>query len=252
MNGLLNVTQRFVKRNASTILTCIGGIGVIATSVLAVKATPKALWHIEDAKENKGSELTKFEAVQAAAPAYIPAVVVGASTIACIFGANVLSQRKQASLMSAYALLDRSYKEYRGKFIELYGKDADSNVRKELAKDQYAGDGFSEDNDKQLFYDEYSGRYFESTLKDVLIAEHELNKIITVDGGAFLNEFYDLLGLETTDYGDYLGWHSFALMEMYWHPILEFEHEKFKFDDGLECTILRIRNEPMYDPENYF
>ena len=70
-------------------------------------------------------------------------------------------------------------------------------------------------------------------------------------GGAFLNEFYELLGLETRDYGDYLGWHSYALMEMYWHPVLEFEHEKFKFDDGLECCIIRFQFEPMYDPENY-
>lgn len=251
MNGLLEVSQRFIKRNASTILTCIGGAGVVVTSVMAVRATPKALWLIEDAKEEKGDELTKMETVRAAAPAYIPTVLVGVSTIACIFGANVLNRRKQASMMSAYALLDSSYKEYRAKVSELYGEDADANVRAEVAKDKYAGDGFSEDNDKQLFFDEYSGRYFESTMKDVLIAEHELNKIITVDGGAFLNEFYELLGLETTNYGDYIGWHSYALMEMYWHPILEFDHDKFTFDDGLECYILRFRFEPMYDPENY-
>lgn len=251
MNGLLNVSKRFIKQNASTILTCIGGAGVIATSVLTAKATPKALWLIEEAKEEKGESLTKFEVIQAAAPAYMPAVLVGASTIACIFGANMLNQRKQAALMSAYALLDSSYKEYRAKVTELYGEDADGTVRSELAKDKYAGDGFSEDNDKQLFFDEYSGRYFESTMKDVLIAEHELNKIITVGGGAFLNEFYELLGLETTNYGDYMGWHSYALMEMYWHPVLEFDHDKFIFDDGLECYILRFRFEPMYDPENY-
>lgn len=251
MNGLLEVSQRFIKRNASTILTCIGGAGVVVTSVMAVRATPKALWLIEDAKEAKGDELTKTETVRAAAPAYIPTVLVGASTIACIFGANVLNHRKQASMMSAYALLDSSYKEYRAKVGELYGEDADVNVRTEIAKDKYAGDGFSEDNDKQLFYDEFSGRYFESTMKDVLIAEHELNKAITVDGGAYLNEFYELLGLEPVDYADYMGWSSVALMDMYWHPWVEFEHEKFTFDDGLECYILRMPYEPLYDPENH-
>ena len=251
MNGLLNVSKRFIKRNASTILTCIGGAGVIATSVMAVKATPKALWLIEEAREEKGDELTKVETVLAATPAYVPAVIMGASTIACIFGANMLNQRKQAAMMSAYALLDSSYKEYRNKVAELYGEESAANVRAELAKDKYAGDGFSEDNDKQLFYDEFSGRYFESTMKDVLIAEHSLNKIITVDGGAYLNEFYELLGLETVDYGDYMGWNAYGLMEMYWHPWLEFEHEKFTFDDGLECYILKMPYEPMYDPENY-
>ena len=118
MEKLLHVSKRFIKRNASTILTCIGGAGVIATSVLAVKATPKALQMIDNAKEEKGEDLSKWEIVKTAGPAYIPAVLVGASSIACIFGANVLNQRQQASLMSAYALLDNSYKEYKAKVIE--------------------------------------------------------------------------------------------------------------------------------------
>ena len=42
--------NRFLKRNASTILTCVGAVGVVATSVMAVKATPKALILLEKAK----------------------------------------------------------------------------------------------------------------------------------------------------------------------------------------------------------
>ena len=91
---------KFLTRNASTILTFIGAGGVIATSVIAVKATPGALKLLERAKEEKGEDLTTLEKVKVAGPAYIPAVVTGASTIACIFGANVLNKRNQASLMS--------------------------------------------------------------------------------------------------------------------------------------------------------
>lgn len=252
MNRVVHVSKLFVKRNAPTILTYLGSAGVIATSVLTATATPKAIRLIKEAEETKGENLTKVEVALATAPAYIPAVLVGISTIVCIAGANMLNQRKQAALMSAYALLDSSYKEYRNKVNELYGEGTDTTVREELAKDKYTGDGLSEDNDKQLFYDEYSGRYFESTMKDVLIAEHELNKRMAIFGGAYLNEFYELLGIELLDYGDYLGWDASALMETYWHPVLEFDHEKFTFDDGLECYILRIRFEPMYDPENYY
>ena len=112
MNKWLYKSKVFLKKNGSTILTVAGGVGVVATSVMAVKATPKALYLLEQAKEEKGKELTKFEVVQVAGPVYIPSIIMGISTIACIFGANALNKRQQAALMSAYALLDNSYKEY--------------------------------------------------------------------------------------------------------------------------------------------
>ena len=82
MNKLLNASRLFVKKNGSTILTCIGGAGVVATSVMAVKATPKAMILLDNAREEKGDNLTKFETIMVAGPAYIPAIVVGVSTIA--------------------------------------------------------------------------------------------------------------------------------------------------------------------------
>lgn len=222
----------------------------MATSVMAAKATPKALALVEEAKE-KNEEMTKVDYVLAALPAYIPAIVTGVSTIACIFGANVLNKRKQAALASAYALLDSSYKEYRAKAIELYGDDANDKIKEGVAKDKYTGDGKLKDNDKQLFYDDYSGRYFESTIEDVLQAEYNLNREVAQAGGAFLNDFYDELGLPETDYGNYLGWSAGQLMEMYWNPWVEFNHSKFTFDDGLECTIVRIESDPTHDFAEY-
>lgn len=251
MNKLLHQSKIFLKRNGSTIMTCVGGVGVIATTVMAVKATPKALRRLEEAKDEKGEDLTVLEKVRVAGPVYIPSVVVGVSTLACIFGANVLNKRQQAGLMSAYALLDSSYKEYKNKVVELYGKEGDSKVREEIAKDKYEESDVSIKDDMQLFYDEFSGRYFESTMERVLAAEYELNRIIARDCGVYLNEFYDLLGIETVDYGDYLGWSSFELVESYWYCWIEFEHTKAVIDDNLECTIITMGMEPIYDFENY-
>ena len=63
--GVKKINARlFVKRNASTILTCLGGVGVVATSVMAVKETPKAIRLIEEAEKEKGEELTKCEKVK--------------------------------------------------------------------------------------------------------------------------------------------------------------------------------------------
>ena len=251
MANLLQKSQMFLGRNASTILTCIGGVGVVATAVLAVKGTPKAMTRIALAKEEKGEELTKLEKVQAAAPSYIPAVLMGVSTIACIFGANVLNKRHQAALMSAYALLDNSYKDYKKKVDELYGEEAGSEIRAAIAEDKYEEGSMQVHPGNQLFYDEFSGRYFESTMEKLISAQYAINRTISLEGGAYLNEFYAELGIPTTDYGEYLGWSSGLLCDHQWADWLEFGHEKTYIDDDLECIMVTFSMEPMFDFEYY-
>ena len=241
----------FLRHNSATVLSVVGAVGVVATIVVSTKAATKAQCLLEQAKEEKGEDLTKLEIVKAAGPAYIPTVLLGASTIACILGANVLNKRQQAALVSAYALVDTSFKKYRNKVDELYGEDANSEITKEIAKDQYTGYEKTDDTDKELFYDAFSNRYFESTMADVIKAEYEINRMLSQDTGIFLNEFYELLGLETVDYGDYLGWSSFELVETYWYQWIEFQHETVIMDDGLKCTIIHMQFEPTYDFENY-
>lgn len=249
MNKVLHHSKIFVKRNASTILTCAGGVGVIATSVLAVKATPKAMLLLNNAKEEKGEELTKMEVVKVAGPAYIPAAVTGIATITCIFGANILNKRQQASLASAYALLDNSYKEYKKKVTELYGEEANTRIKEELAKDKYEPTTVAEG--KQLFYDEFSGRYFEATLADVLRAEYDINRKLSDHSGAYLNEFYEMLDIPPVDFGDYIGWSAAEVYDMYWHSWIDFQHQKVVMEDGLECTIISMVIEPTYGFEDY-
>lgn len=249
MNALIDGIKIFCKRNASTILTYVGGVGVIVTSVAAVKATPKALELLDKAKEEE--DLTRLEKFKIAVPVYVPSILLGASTLACIFGANVLNKRKQASIMSAYALLERTYDEYVNKSIELYDEGSDRDIKNEIAKDHYENEVISISDDKQLFYDEFSQRYFESTLENVLRAEYTLNRMIAVEYGVYLNDFYDLLGIEPVDYGDYLGWIDCELVETTWYSWLDFIHTKVVMDDGLECTIITMSSEPTFNFENY-
>lgn len=252
MNSLLNKSQTFVKRNSATILTCVGAAGVIATSVTAVKATPKALLLLENAREEKGEDLTKLEKVKIAGPVYIPSLVMGAATVACIFGANVLNQRNQASLMSAYALVDNSYKEYRKKVDELYGIEAGEQVRAGIAKDKYTEEGPAEPAEGELlYYDFYSGRYFEATPAMVQRAEYEVNRTLMLDDGVFLNEWYQLIDLEPLEYGWNFGWSACANSDMYWQTWIDFKHEKTIMDDGLECIIVSFSQEPYPDFEDY-
>ena len=247
MNKLLSKSQMFLKRNSSTILTCVGAAGVIATTVTAVKATPKALMLLDKAKEEKGEELTKLEKVKIAGPAYIPTAVLGASTIACIFGANVLNHRAQASLMSAYALVDKSYKDYKKKVDELYGEEAGANVRAAIAKDAYEEDPIEPEEDKRLYYDFYSGRHFESTPYKVQNAEYELNRMLMMEDGVCVNEWYHLLGLEPLTHGDDTGWTTYANSDAYWQTWVDFHHETTVMDDGLECMIVSFVQDPYPD-----
>ena len=243
--------QLFLKRNSSTILTCVGAAGVVATTVMAVKATPKALTLLEEAKEKKGENLTKLEKVKVAGPAYIPTIVTGTATIACIFGAQILNKRKQAALTSAYALLNQTYKEYKDKVDELYGEEAGKQVRAEIAKDAYEESDIKVSDGQQLYYDFFSGRYFESTPEKVQWAEYELNRSVVVDGCASVNEFYYCLGLEQLPEYHELGWSTGQMCETYWYEWIEFEHEKVVIDSdddgygGLECTIIHMPFEPL-------
>lgn len=245
--------KKFLRRNSSTILTCVGAVGVVATSVMAVKATPKVLTLIENAEADKGEKLTKWETVKVAGPAYIPSVITGAATIACIVGSNLISKHQQASLMSAYALLDNSYKEYKKKVDELYGEEAGKQVREEIAKDKYTGDGTLVDDNKELYYDFFSGRFFEATKEQVLRAEYEINRALYVEYEVGVNRFYEALGLEPLPEYEDMGWCCGQIEEMYWHNWIEFDHEETVIDDssdgheGMDCTIIHMPLPPYID-----
>ena len=248
----------FLKKNSATILTVTATIGVITTSVLSAKAAIKASRVLTHKEEEKGEKLTFEETISAIWTIYIPPVVSGMSTIACVFGANILNQCQQASLASAYALIDSSYKEYKAKLKELYGEEAHNNIVDAIAakkcEDVYISAGGLEsaynqeiesDTEPRLFYDEYSGRYFESTIEKVLLAEYHLNRNYILRGFARLNDFYEFLGLEQTDYDEAVGWDICS--EIYW---IDFNHRKTFIgddNDGFECYVIEM---PYYPSED--
>lgn len=249
MNNLLTKSKVFLKKNSPTILTCVGAAGVVATTVTAVKATPKAVMLLEKAEEEKGEKLTKFEKVKIAGPLYVPSIVLGAGTLACIFGANVLNKRAQASVISAYTLLDSAYKDYRKKVDELYGEDAGAQIRAGIAKDKYDEHDTVDDleENERLYYDYYSERYFHATPYEVQKAEYEINRLLMLADSACLNDWYLQLDLEPLEHGDNFGWTTFGNMDAYWQTWIDFYHEKVVMDDGLECIIITFGQEPFMD-----
>lgn len=236
---------RAVKKATPTILSVCATVGVVATAAMAVQATPKALRLIHE--EKKGEGLTKPELVKIVVPIYAPAIGIGAATIGCIFGANTLNQRQQAALASAYALASQSYTNYKSKVKELYGEEAHDTVMNSIAVEKskevklyvpsiigsssISLDTF--DEEKHLFYEPFSNRYFESTVGRVLQAEYHLNRNFMLGGFVTLNEFYRFLGLEEIDSGDSIGWE--VCDEYYW---IDFDHSEAVVDDGLKCCVI--------------
>lgn len=233
----------YLQRNSPIIVSCIGAVGVVATTIAAVKATPKALLLIENEKESinkqlkedgwetRVDKLTTAETIKATWKCYIPTAIIGLSTIACIFGANTLNKRQQAAITSAYMLLDNTYKQYKEKVSKLLGDNADTMVKKSIIEDQYS--------EITLFYEYHYGEFFERRKADVLNAEYQLNLKFASQGYVCLNDFFELIGLPITQEGEVIGW---STQEGY--SAIDFEHQLLELDDGMECTIINLPISP--------
>lgn len=255
------MNRQFWHRNASTVLTCLGGVGVVTTAIFAAKATPKAMKLIEEAKEEKGEDLSKWEKVKVAGPSYIPAALIGMTTLGCIVASNVLNKKTQASITSAYALLDQSYRQYQNKVKEIYGEDTHQEIMDAIAAEKAENVGINSpgfvSNDRlyvdeqcgetRIFYDEFGDRFFNATLEQVISAEYHLNRNYTLRGYTVLNELYEFLGLEPTEYGNELGW-AISDDGTFW---IDFNHRKINVR-GVDCIIIEMPFAPDLDWKEYY
>lgn len=244
MSKLISNSKLFFKRNSSTILTVVGAIGVAATAVMSARDTIKAVKRIEE-HEAKGEKLSNKEKFKIAAPAYIPTVATGLSTIACIFGANVLNKKAQASLASSYALLDRSYKEYKSAVIKEYGDDADKKIKETVAQSYYENnDLVRAEEGEELFFDFHGLQLFSATMEDVCRAEEAVNQILSRDGRVGLNIFYSMLGIKCADIDYEQGW-SFNTCHEQGYSKIEFVHELVNNANGTNYYSITMLTEPV-------
>ena len=237
----LNVKQYFkmakkvVQKKSPEILTGLGIAGMITTVVLAVKATPKALELIDKEIENQNRKLSQeayeagdkecnqinklkpVETVKVAWKPYIPAVLLGGASVACLIGANTVSARRHAALYSAYELSKTAYNELNEKVTEVVGEKKVTEIKQKLAEDKVnkvspegtiekksnvviAGDGDT------WFIDAMSNQPFLSSKNKLDAAANELNRKMRSDMYVSLSQFYDEIGVEHTGTSDYIGW----------------------------------------------
>lgn len=233
----------WIKKNASTILTCVSAVGMIGTVVLAVRATPKAMRACTDAQVKKGrTQLTKLEVAKASAPAYLPTIAAGTGTLICLFGANVLSRRQQASLISAYAALDQAFADYRAKVISFGGKELDKAVTDAMEAEQKDKEEERPPWDEvQTFYLQGYPKFFDRTMEQVRTAEYVLNRNFVLRGSATFNEFLRFLGVDDLgEEGEKIGWESYIGEAFYGYQWIDFDHVYRVTDDGMAICEIRM------------
>lgn len=242
--------QLAVTKHSPEILTGIGIAGMVTTTILAVKATPKALKIIEEKKNDEGvEELTVKETVKATWKCYIPATVTGAASVACLVGASSVNARRNAALATAYKLSETALAEYRDKVIETVGEKKEHLIREKVDKERIDKNPVSKneviitERGNTLCYESTSGRYFKSDIEQIKKAINEINRIMLLDMYVSLNEFYDELGLDHTSVGDYLGWNIDDRN-------IEPDFSSHIADDGTPCIVVNYSVAPHYGYSN--
>lgn len=227
---ILKRGEVFVGENSTTILTGIGVAGTVTTAVLTGRASIKATRlisaeedRIERAYLGNGEGAPKMstkEKVRYVWPLYIPPIGVGGMTIGSIIMANRLSSKKAAALAAAYGLSERAFQEYRDKIVEKLGENKATQIRDEVAQDRVnrnpvntrevilAGTG------EVLFFDNLTGRYFQSTVENVKAAQNKVNEEVFHHMYASLTTFYEHVGLPGTAFSDDVGFNTDYICEV--------------------------------------
>jgi hypothetical protein len=241
-----------ISKHSPEILTGIGIAGMITTTVLAVKATPKAIRLLEETYgDNNGRPFPAVDVVKTCWKCYIPAAITGAVSITCLIGASNVNARKNAAIATAYKISERALTEYKDKVVETIGEKKERAIRENIDKDRIEKNPVSKseviitEKGNTLCYDSISGRYFKSDIDKIEKAVNEINRKMLNEMYISLNEFYDELGLNHTSLGSSLGWNID-------NGLLELEFGSQISDDGTPCVVVNYSVAPKYDYSRFF
>ena len=243
-----------LKKHSPEILVVAGVIGTVTSAVMACKATLKVNDVIDETKETietihdcigkglktaDGEEYTQEVANKELTIVYIqtgwkfaklygPAVLLGVASIGCMVGSNQILRKRTIALGAAFTAMDRSFKEYRGRVIERFGKDLDRELRFNT-KTKQIEEAVVDENGKEstvtktveivdpnvahsiysvVFCEGNTGWTKNAELNKVFLLQQQnyANDKLRLNGVLTLNEVYDMIGAPRTAYGQLAGW----------------------------------------------
>ena len=237
-----------LERHAPEILTGLGVAGMVTTTILAVKATPKACLLINDRKDELEVEkLSATELVKTTWKCYIPAAMTCGASIACLVGASSVNCKRNAVLATAYKLSEAALSEYKDAVIETIGEKKEQSVRDKVAKERLKKNPVSKSeiivtgNGTTLCYDPVGNSYFKSNIQQIESAKNKLNARMLSENYVSLNDFYDELGIGPTKLGDDLGW------DIYKDGLVEIAFSSQIAEDGTPCLVVDYSVAPRYE-----
>lgn len=246
ITNTLNKGKLSVKRHSPEILIVTGVVGVVTSAVMACKATRKIDPVLEAHKQNAEAvhkkyanateekaekrELTRVyvKTAMGFVKLYGPSVTLGALSITGILASNNILRKRNVALAAAYATVDASFKQYRGRVIERFGEQVDKELRIGAHQEKIEMIETDENGKEKKVKKEVTvvdnpmpsdyARYFaygearaaepnEDYNLFFLKAQQELaNHMLRANGFLFLNEVYEMLGIDKSIAGQAVGW----------------------------------------------
>ncbi|QEQ93826.1 hypothetical protein SEA_TONYSTARCH_46 [Streptomyces phage TonyStarch] len=258
-SALFQRAGKVAANNSPAILTALGVTGTLTTAYLAAKGAFQAAKIIADAEEHgtlpsaeTGEEVpVKFDDLDFKKKAeltwkvYIPAATCAAMTVTAIICANRASERRAAAMASAYAFVEKSFKEYREKTVKKVGKKKEQEIRDEIVQDRITEHPPSQtvlalaaQQGSVLCWDKWSDRYFVSDMESIRKAVNDFNHELINSTHLSLTEFYHLLGMTPIGNSDDLGWDSNDKLELHYTTALT--------KNNVPCLAIDFVNRPNH------
>ena len=252
VNGVASKAVMKLKKHSPEILVVAGIAGTVVSAVLACKATTKVA---EILDETKGTLDTIHEGMETGAingqeyttedgkkdtvvvyaqtgmklaKLYAPAIILGTLSITSILASNNILRKRNVALGAAYAAIDKSFKEYRGRVIERFGEQVDTELKygikakkfeeievdpetgkeKKVKKTVMVADPNLQ-SDYAVYFDSKSRNYETNPDYNRMFLKAQqafANDKLQTRGHLFLNEVLDDLDLPRTPAGQIVGW----------------------------------------------
>lgn len=227
------------QKHSPVLLFGAGVVGVVATAVMASRATLK----IDDILNDHDDTMEKIESFEHAdytdqarqkdkvllycntglrlARVYAPAVFIGGVSIAALTGSHVILTKRQAAIGAAYAVLDRSFRSYRERVVKELGVDKEREFLYDTDERQVVVSTEDGPVTKTLKHRKTSispyARIFDEGNRNwvgnynynqmfISCQQKWANDLLHARGHVFLNEVYDMLGMERSREGAVVGW----------------------------------------------
>jgi hypothetical protein len=223
--SILKTAEKFVTENSPGILTGLGVAGAVSTAVLAAKGGFRASEIIQrefDAYPAGPDAKEKFQLVW---KEFIPAGAIGIVTVSAIIGANKIGARRAAAIAAAFKISEQLSEEYKQKVVETLGLQKEEKLRSELAADKMEQNPPPSSmlivaGSDVLFFDEMSGRYFHNQVENVKKAVNDINYKVNNYHCASLTDFYEMIGLDETQFSGDMGWNTDELLDVKFAPVM--------------------------------